>query len=124
MRKTLPLHPLKNGDPYYIGVFMTGAYQDIMGDLHNLFGRVNEAHVSSTRMKIPVSTSKRRSAVIRFQRFWNLRSTTRTIFVRTMKEQINRRHQEDRLKPNEGMRLLSEYEKGLTDRTYLSVPGK
>ncbi|HEX9716191.1 MAG TPA: biosynthetic arginine decarboxylase, partial [Desulfurivibrionaceae bacterium] len=41
---TLPLHDL-NGKPYYLGVFLTGAYQDIMGDLHNLFGRVNEAHV-------------------------------------------------------------------------------
>src|SRR5581483_11624564 len=37
IRKTLPLHPLKQGEPYYIGFFMTGAYQDIMGDLHNLF---------------------------------------------------------------------------------------
>ncbi|MEJ2690838.1 MAG: biosynthetic arginine decarboxylase, partial [Deltaproteobacteria bacterium] len=42
--ETLPLHAL-DGNPYYIGIFLTGAYQDIMGDLHNLFGRVNEAHV-------------------------------------------------------------------------------
>ena len=33
------------GEPYYIGVCLMGAYQDIMGDLHNLFGRVNEVHV-------------------------------------------------------------------------------
>ena len=33
------------GEMYYLGVFMVGAYQDIMGDLHNLFGRVNEVHV-------------------------------------------------------------------------------
>jgi arginine decarboxylase len=38
------LHHL-NGKPYYLGMFLTGAYQDIMGDLHNLFGRVNEVHV-------------------------------------------------------------------------------
>ena len=38
------LHPLNN-KPYYLGIFLTGAYQDIMGDLHNLFGRVNEVHV-------------------------------------------------------------------------------
>jgi arginine decarboxylase len=31
--------------PYYLGIFLTGAYQDIMGDIHNLFGRVNEVHV-------------------------------------------------------------------------------
>ena len=42
--QTLPLHAL-NGKPYYLGIFLIGAYQDIMGDLHNLFGRVNEAHI-------------------------------------------------------------------------------
>ncbi len=50
VRDTIPLHPLNingNGqqEPYYIGFFLMGAYQDIMGDLHNLFGRVNEVHV-------------------------------------------------------------------------------
>jgi len=41
---SLRLHQL-NGKPYYLGMFLTGAYQDVMGDLHNLFGRVNEVHV-------------------------------------------------------------------------------
>ena len=47
VRDTLPMHPLRqNGnEPYYLGFFLMGAYQDIMGDLHNLFGRVNEVHV-------------------------------------------------------------------------------
>src|SRR5678815_2494541 len=49
VRDTLPLHELRqngNGqEPYYLGFFLMGAYQDIMGDLHNLFGRVNEVHV-------------------------------------------------------------------------------
>ena len=45
VKETLPLHTLRNGEPYYIGFFLMGAYQDIMGDFHNLFGRVNEAHV-------------------------------------------------------------------------------
>ena len=43
-RDTLRLHEVTNS-PYYLGIFLTGAYQDIMGDLHNLFGRVNEVHV-------------------------------------------------------------------------------
>jgi arginine decarboxylase len=43
--ETLSLHPLKPGEPYHLGMFMTGAYQEIMGDMHNLFGRVNEVHV-------------------------------------------------------------------------------
>lgn len=43
--ETLALHHLEPGQPYVLGMFMTGAYQDIMGDMHNLFGRVNEIHV-------------------------------------------------------------------------------
>jgi len=41
----IELHPLEPGTPYYLGVFLMGAYQDIMGDEHNLFGRVAEVHV-------------------------------------------------------------------------------
>src|SRR5439155_2303584 len=44
-RQTLPLHELHANEPYYLGIFLVGAYQDIMGDLHNLFGRVNEVHL-------------------------------------------------------------------------------
>src|SRR6185295_15166411 len=45
VRETLPLHRVTPGEMYYLGVFMVGAYQDIMGDLHNLFGRVTEVHI-------------------------------------------------------------------------------
>ena len=45
VKDTLPLHRITPGEMYYLGVFMVGAYQDIMGDLHNLFGRVTEVHV-------------------------------------------------------------------------------
>jgi arginine decarboxylase len=41
----LELHPLRDGEPYYLGIFLMGAYQDIMGDAHNLFGRVTEVHI-------------------------------------------------------------------------------
>jgi arginine decarboxylase len=45
VKKTLPLHTI-NGDPYYLGVFLVGAYQEILGDLHNLFGDTHAVHVS------------------------------------------------------------------------------
>src|SRR5450432_649848 len=45
VKDTLPLHRIIPGEIYYLGVFLVGAYQDIMGDLHNLFGRVTEVHV-------------------------------------------------------------------------------
>jgi arginine decarboxylase len=41
----LPLHTLKSGEPYYLGAFLVGAYQEILGDLHNLFGDTNAVHV-------------------------------------------------------------------------------
>ena len=45
VKSTLPLHELRPGEPYYLGFFLTGAYQDVLANAHNLFGRVNEAHV-------------------------------------------------------------------------------
>jgi arginine decarboxylase len=45
VKKTLPLHTV-NGDSYYLGVFLVGAYQEILGDLHNLFGDTHAVHVS------------------------------------------------------------------------------
>ena len=42
----LPVHRLKEDEPYYIGVFLVGAYQEILGDLHNLFGDTNAIHVA------------------------------------------------------------------------------
>jgi arginine decarboxylase len=44
VKKSLPLHPF-TGDPYYLGVFLVGAYQEILGDLHNLFGDTHAVHV-------------------------------------------------------------------------------
>ena len=42
----LPVHPIRQGEPYYLGVFLVGAYQEILGDLHNLFGDTNAVHIS------------------------------------------------------------------------------
>ena len=48
VKKTLPLHAF-NGEPYILAAFLVGAYQEILGDLHNLFGDTNAVHVSSTK---------------------------------------------------------------------------
>jgi arginine decarboxylase len=45
VKRTLPLHSF-NGEPYYLGVFLLGAYQETLGDLHNLFGDTNAVHVT------------------------------------------------------------------------------
>ena len=44
-RLSLELHPFNDGDQYIIGIFLTGAYQEILGDLHNLFGDTNAVHI-------------------------------------------------------------------------------
>jgi arginine decarboxylase len=45
IKESLEVHPFDPGTPYYLGVLLIGAYQDVMGDYHNLFGAVNEAHI-------------------------------------------------------------------------------
>ena len=45
IESSLPLHPLKNSEPYLIGIFLVGAYQEILGDMHNLFGDTNSINV-------------------------------------------------------------------------------
>lgn len=49
VRNTLPLHTLAKGEAYYIGCFLTGAYQDVLSNTHNLFGSLNEAHIAVTK---------------------------------------------------------------------------
>ena len=123
VKDTLPLHSLENGKPYYIGIFMMGAYQDIMGDLHNLFGRVNEAHVfldededSGYYIEETIEGSTIGEVLAMTQ--WD-----KTELIRMVKLQVDAAIKSDRLKPNEGMRLLANYEKGLKGYTYLSLDG-
>src|SRR3954470_14924733 len=51
VRKSLELHPFNDGHPYIIGIFLTGAYQEILGDLHNLFGDTNAVHIRLSASK-------------------------------------------------------------------------
>src|SRR5437016_1462842 len=120
VRETLPMHELRNGEPYYLGIFLTGAYQDIMGDLHNLFGRVNEVHVFLDpdeergfyiEEEIPGQSIGEVLAMTQYD--WR-------DLEKRMKTQIDTAIKQDRLKPSEGMRLLQDFERGLKDQTYLS----
>lgn len=67
VRSTLPVHDLVAGEPYYLGVFLTGAYQDVLANAHNLFGRVNEAHVrlgkDGARVELYVEGQKARRVI-------------------------------------------------------------
>jgi len=119
VRDTLPLHPI-NSKPYYLGIFLLGAYQDIMGDLHNLFGRVNEAHIF---LDPDEESGYYIEEVIEGSTIAQVLSMTQydsNELIRKVKLQVDQAIKEDRVKPNEGMRLLDEYEKGLNEYTYLN----
>jgi arginine decarboxylase len=123
VKETLPLHRLIAGEPYYIGIFLGGAYQDIMGDLHNLFGRVNEAHVfldedeeSGFYIEETIEGSTISEVLTMTQ--WD-----RNELIRLVKTQVDAAIKTDRLKPNEGMKLLANYERALKGYTYLSLNG-
>jgi len=125
VRDTLPLHPLnynENGqEPYYLGFFLMGAYQDIMGDLHNLFGRVNEVHVFLDPDEGPgyyVEEVIEGTTII--QALTSVQYDE-TELKRQMKAQIDEAIKSDKLKPSEGMRLLDDYERGLKEYTYLTI---
>jgi arginine decarboxylase len=108
-RTTSRLHPLNN-KPYYLGVFLTGAYQDIMGDLHNLFGRVNEVHVfleddepNGFYIEEALSGSRIADVIegVQYQQ---------EELCRRMKAQIDHATRKDMVKPREGVRLVELYE--------------
>ncbi|HEY2092404.1 MAG TPA: biosynthetic arginine decarboxylase [Thermoanaerobaculia bacterium] len=120
VRETLPLHEVRNGEPYYLGIFLTGAYQDIMGDIHNLFGRVNEVHVFLDQDE---ESGFYIEEEIPGQSIGDVLAMTQydgRDMEKRMKSQIDAAIKADRLKPTEGMRLLQDYERGLKDQTYLS----
>jgi arginine decarboxylase len=123
VKDTLPLHKLRAGEPYYLGFFLMGAYQDIMGDLHNLFGRVNEAHVfldedEESGWYIEETIEGSTIADVLSMTQWKEGDLARQI-----KAQVDDAIKRDRLKPNEAMKLLASYERALKGYTYLQLNG-
>ena len=123
VRDTIPLHRIVPGEMYYLGVFMVGAYQDIMGDLHNLFGRVTEVHVfldpdeeSGWYIEEVIGGSTIGEVLAMVQ--WD-----KVELMRLLKTQVDDAIKTDRLKPNDAMRLLDDYERLLQEYTYLSLNG-
>lgn len=126
VRDTLPVHKLRydekgNLEPYYLGIFLMGAYQDIMGDLHNLFGRVNEVHVfldPDEPAGYYIEEIIEGTTIV--QALTNVQYDENEL-KRQMKAQVDEAIKSDRMKPSEAMRLLDDYERGLKEYTYLTV---
>jgi arginine decarboxylase len=116
VKDVLELHPF-NGEPYYLGVFLVGAYQEILGDLHNLFGDTNTVHVSLDEeddYRIEgVINGDTVTDVLRYVRY------NRDELVAKVRQATEAALKAKRMTFEESKTLLRRYEEGLAGYTYL-----
>lgn len=119
VKKTLPLHAF-TGDPYYLGAFLIGAYQEILGDLHNLFGDTNAVHVSMGEQGevildevIPGDTVREVLDYVQF----NVRS-----LIDSFRRDIEQAVREGKMDYAGSGKMLRYYEDGIHGYTYLEEP--
>ncbi len=115
----LPMHPLKKDEPYYVGLFLTGAYQDVMGDMHNLFGRLNEVHIYSyddDPEDFYIEEVVKGSSV---EDVLNIMQYNPRAMASDVKRLIDKQVWDGKLNPREGVRWTDFYENCLAGYTYL-----
>jgi arginine decarboxylase len=121
VKRTLALHPF-NGTPYYLGVFLVGAYQEILGDLHNLFGDTHAVHVSlgpsGNVILESVIKGDTVKEVLEYVQFDS------EVLVRKLRDSVEVALRDSRMNLEESGRLLRFYEDGLQGYTYLEDPGE
>src|SRR5262245_3040084 len=116
VRSTLELHPF-NGQPYYLGAFLLGAYQEILGDLHNLFGDTNAVHVSlEDNGEINVDTVIKGDTVREVLAYVQYSAEE---LAAKMRKDVERAVKAGNITLNESRQLLRFYETGLDGYTYL-----
>jgi arginine decarboxylase len=119
VRNTLQLHPY-DGRPYYLGAFLLGAYQEILGDLHNLFGDTNAVHVSlDDDGEINVDTVIKGDTVREVLHY--VQYSADELLAR-MRKDVERAVRGGKLSVEESRQLLKFYETGLEGYTYLEEP--
>src|SRR5262245_7495541 len=116
VKRTLALHAF-NGEPYYVGVFLVGAYQEILGDLHNLFGDTHAVHVSVDDDNAAVLEAVIKGDTVReVLRYVQFDGEALTAKIRRDSEAAVRA---GRLDVAQAGRLTRFYEEGLNGYTYL-----
>lgn len=112
----LPLHKLKSTEPYYIGVFLVGAYQEILGDLHNLFGDTNAVHVSVNEKGYHIDQIIDGETVAEVLDYVQYNPKK---LVRTVETWVTTSVKQGKITATEGKEFLSNYRSGLYGYTYL-----
>ncbi|MDR0969422.1 MAG: biosynthetic arginine decarboxylase [Lentimicrobiaceae bacterium] len=111
----LPMHSLRK-DPYYIGVFLVGAYQEILGDLHNLFGDTNAVHVSVNEKGYSIDQIIDGETVAEVLEYVQYNPKK---LVRTVEAWVMSSVKKGKITVEEGKEFLSNYRSGLYGYTYL-----
>ena len=119
LSETIKLHKIKPDEEYHIGIFLTGAYQDVMGVMHNLFGRLNEVHVYADKEDesgfyidelIPGSTSETVLSTMQY---------TPAIMAQIIKKEIDKNIKSGLIQSRMGVKHIDFYEECLKKYTYL-----
>ena len=113
---SLPVHSLRDKEPYYIGVFLVGAYQEILGDMHNLFGDTNAVHISVYKDRYEIDQiiyGETVDEVLDYVQY----NTKR--LVRNVETWVTSSMKSGKITPEEGREFLSKYRSGLYGYTYL-----
>ena len=114
--RTLPVHNLKPGEPYYLAVYLVGAYQEILGDLHNLFGDTNAVHVVCDGDGYRFDQMIDGESVEDVLDYVNFSDKA---LVRTMENWVSTSVKEGKISLQEGKEFLNIYRSGLYGYTYL-----
>ena len=112
----LPVHTLKGKESYYIGVFLVGAYQEILGDMHNLFGDTNAVHVTVNDKGYSIDQVIDGETVAEVLDYVQYNPKK---LVRTLETWVTKSVKEGRISLEEGKEFLSNYRSGLYGYTYL-----
>ncbi|MDE5915197.1 MAG: biosynthetic arginine decarboxylase, partial [Duncaniella sp.] len=113
---SLPVHPVKANEPYYLGVFLVGAYQEILGDMHNLFGDTNAVHISVYKDRYEIDRiidGETVADVLDYVQF-NPKK-----LVRNVEAWVTASMKAGKITPDEGREFLSNYRSGLYGYTYI-----
>ncbi len=119
VESTLLLHDVNHDDEYILGIFLTGAYQDVMGDMHNLFGRVSEVHVFGDRNDPEgfyieeIILGSDSAKVLQTMQYHPEE------MAQKIKKLVNTKIEANKIAPREGVRLADFYEDSLKSYTYL-----
>ena len=117
VKSLLEVHPLKDDEPYYLGMFLNGAYQEIMGNLHNLFGDTNTVHIRLTPKGYEIEHVVKGDTMKEVLSYVQYSSDD---LIESMRKRTEVAMEQKQITLEESQMLLQHYERCLTGYTYLS----